>query len=70
MDAASSGETSVNIYQLDYIHLDGGRRERTANTLKMEATIYFDTAESICQLDGRDLRIKAESAYETSAFTN
>jgi len=56
MDATSSGETSVTIYQLDYIHPDGGRHERTADTLKMEATTYFDTAESICQLDGTDLK--------------
>jgi hypothetical protein len=70
MDAASSGETSVTIYQLDYIHPDGGRHERTAKTLKMEATIYFDTTESICQLDSKDLKMKAESAYETSTFTN
>ena len=70
MDAASPGETSVIIYQLDYIHPDGDGHERTANTLKMEATSYFDTPESICKLDGTDLKIKAESADETSAFTN
>lgn len=35
---------SVTIYQLDYIHPDGGKNERTANTLKMEAKSYFDTA--------------------------
>jgi hypothetical protein len=70
MGAASSGETSVTIYQLDYIHPVVGRHERTANTLKTEATSYFDTTESICQLDSTDLKIKAESAYETSTFTN
>jgi hypothetical protein len=72
MDATSSGET---IYQADYIHPDGDRHERTANTLKMEATTYFDTAKSICQLDDTELQliniiIKPESAYETSALTN
>jgi len=58
---SSSGETLVTIYQLDYIHPEGGRHERTAKTLKMEATSYFDTAKSICHLDGTDFMIKADS---------
>jgi hypothetical protein len=59
-----------DLYPTLYIHPDGGRHQRTANTLKMEATSHFDWAESICQLDSTDLKIKVESAYGTSALTN
>jgi hypothetical protein len=44
MEAASSFKTSVTTYQLDYIHPEEGRHERTPYTLKMEAASFFDMA--------------------------